>query len=73
MWDAKIPERNIHAALFCNTWLEYAKYIIKGEKDICKEEPRLHYFETSVWHGKWQWRAMADWVEDKFYKGKKIE
>ena len=36
-----------------------------------KQEPRPHYFETSVF-------CLArdggdDWVEDRFYKGKKIE
>ena len=64
MWDAKIPERNIHAALFCNTWLEYAKYIIKGEKDIKKNHDYTilrQVFDMARDHGG------DDWVEDKFY------
>ena len=53
-------------------WLDvyYAKYIIKGEKDIKKNHDYTIFlrqvFDTAREGG-------DDWVEDRFYKGKKIE
>ena len=52
-------------------WLDvyYAKYIIKGEKDIKKNHDYTilrQVFDMAREGG-------DDWVEDRFYKGKKIE
>ena len=47
----------------------YAKYIIKGEKDIKKNHDYTilrQVFDMAREGG-------DDWVEDRFYKGKKIE
>jgi len=46
----------------------YAKYIIKGEKDIKNHDYTLlrQVFDIARDGG-------DDWVEDRFHKGKKIE
>ena len=49
--------------------MHYAKYIIKGEKDIKKNHNYTilrQAFDTASDGG-------DDWVEGRFYKGKKIE
>ena len=50
--------------------VHYARYVIKGEKDIKKSHDYTilrQVFDMARDHGG------DDWVEDKFYKGKKIE
>ena len=49
--------------------LFYARYVIKGEKDIKKNHDYTilrQVFDMAREGG-------DDWVEDRFYKGKKIE
>ena len=47
--------------------MRYARYVIKGEKDINHDYAILRQVFDMARDGG------DDWVEDRFYKGKKIE
>ena len=63
VWIQKIRED------FKSPDVYYARYVIKGEKDIKKNHDYTilrQVFDMAREGG-------DDWVEDRFYKGKKIE